>query len=189
MLLRQVTGPVSFAITLTEAKAHGIIETTDDDAIVQEYLEAASRTVGEMAGRVLTEETWSVSFPTGQVEDVILPKNPVQSITSITYYDADDAEQSATVADFYLIKDDDRALVRPKAGKSWPSANQHRDDAITITFVAGYSECPKTLKVAVMAMVKHLYENRVAVSKDQMVEVPFGISALVGMEKLGWVGS
>jgi len=189
MFLSRVSGPSSQPITTAEAKIHGIVNHDDDDSYISGLIDVAARSVGEYAGRVLNEETWAWSVPAVTRGDLILPKSPVKSVSSITYYDAEDSEQSATVGDFYLMKGDDRAVLRPKSGNSWPTANTDRDDAITITFVAGYTTIPDNLLHAVKMMVAHLYENRSAVEKDQMHPVPLGVEAMINQERLGWVQS
>lgn len=189
MLLRQVTGPTTFPLTRDEAKAAARIDTSAEDDLVDALIAAASRQVGEMAGRVLTEETWALSFPTGVVCNVDLPKSPVRSVSSITYYDADDVEQTANVADFYLIKDDDRAYLRPKSGEAWPVASTLREDAITVEFVSGYEVCPASLKQAVRLLVTHYYDNRDATNPDAPAELPFGVKEMVALERIGWVAS
>lgn len=188
MLAQQITGPTDTPCTLEEAREHAsVFGFTDDDAMLTRFVKAASRSVGEWAGRVLNQETWAVSFPNGFCGDLHFPKSPVQSVTSITYFDKDDVEQTALVSDFYLTKSEDGAFLRPKAGVSWPTANATRADAITVTFVAGYATCPDNLATAVAAMAAHIYDNRLLVSEKKMHEVPLGIAALIEPDRIGWV--
>lgn len=188
MLVSLVTGPTATPCSLAEVREHASVSGfTDDDDMLLRFVEAAARSVSAWSGRVLTQETWAVSFANGFCGDLHLPKSPVQSVSSITYYDADDVEQTATVSDFYLTTTESGAFLRPKAGVSWPPANQTRADAITVTFVAGYATCPENLKTAVAAMAAHLYENREAVSKKELYEVPLGVAALIEPDRIGWV--
>jgi len=189
MLLTQVTGPAVTPVSVAEVKAAARVDHDDDDVEIANMIDEASRAIGQMAGRVLVPETWAVSFAFGEFSDLRLPLSPVTALTSITYFDADDAEQTADTADFYLIADDDRAMVRPKRGASWPKANSLRDDAIKVTFQAGYASCPATLRRAVLLMATHLYDHRSVVSKDQVHEVPLGIRFMVDSERLGWFGA
>ena len=191
MLLKQVTGPQAQVVSLTDVKATppAPISHSDDDLQIEFMIDAASRMIGEMSGRVLVPETWSVSFAFGEFSTVRLPKSPVTALDSITYYDSDDVEQTASLSDFYFIADDDRALVKPKESATWPSANPHREDAITITFEAGYTTCPDPLKHAVTLTAKHFYDSGFAISSDRMYEVPLGVQALIGVERLGWAAS
>lgn len=187
MLLSRTAATGTPPVTLAEARNAARIDDSDDDMAVSAMIDAAARIVGEMAGRVISAETWAASFPAGRSGDLMLPKSPVQSLDSISYFDAADVQQAANVADFYLFKDDDRAYLRPKA--SWPAANSVRDDAITVTFTAGYTEPPPNLKQAILKMVTHLYDHRGAASEGQLREVPFGVRQMVDLDRLGWIGS
>lgn len=187
MLLSQVTGPTIGAVSISEAKAAAVVDFSDDDVQISGMIDAATRAVGEMAGRVLVAETWAASFGDGQSGTLRLPKSPVQSLTSITYYDADDVQQTADLNDFYLFRDDDVAYVCPKSGANWPTANSDRADAITVTFVAGYTSIPRNLKQAVLMMTAHFYENRSATMERKMAEVPLGVEHLVSLDRMGWI--
>lgn len=188
MLLRQTVPPSTAPVSLADAREHFVVAGfTDDDALITALVAAAARVVSAWSGRVLTQETWAASFGAGFTGDFVFPKSPVQSVSSITYYDADDVEQTASISDFYLTKDDDRAYLRPKSGAAWPVANAIREDAITVTFVCGYSTCPDNLSRAVAALAAHMYEHRLAVDDVKLSEVPLGISALIEVDRLGWV--
>lgn len=187
MLITRVSGPSTYAITLAEAKAAARVDHDDDDTQLTAMLQAAHRAVAEMSGRALTQETWRVAVGGWHRGPVVLPRTPVQSISSIKYWDSDDTDQTATVSDFYLMQGDDRAIVRPKAGTLWPSANTRREDAIRIEFVAGYAAVPETLKRAVMLMVAHLYEHREAVVTGTIAtEMPLSVQTMIGVERVGW---
>lgn len=190
MLLRQTVGPATTPVSVTDVKAAPpTIDHTDDDDALGDLLDAAARTVGEMAGRVLVPETWTVSFAAGAYTDLPLPKSPVSAVTMISYFDANDTQRTANVSDFYLVSDDDRAFLRPKRGVAWPSANSLRPDAITVTFTAGYSACPQNLKRAVILLTKHLYDYGAVVTDMKAHEVPMGIQALIDVDRLGWARS
>ncbi len=190
MLLRQTVGPATTPVSVTDVKAAPpAIDHGDDDVALITLLKSASRMVGQMAGRVLVPETWAVSFAPGEYADLPLPKSPVSAVTAITYFDADDTEQTANVSDFYLVKDDDRAFLRPKNRAAWPRANGLRPDAITVTFTAGYATCPPNLQQAVILLTKHLYDYGAVATEMKMHEVPMGIQALIDIDRIGWARS
>lgn len=189
MFLSRTVGPTSYPVTRDQAKLELGLDGTENDLKVDGLIAASTRVVGEMAGRVLTEETWALSRPAISTGDLVLPKSPVQSVSSVTYFDGDDVEQSATVGDFYLMKGDDRAVLRPKSGTAWPAANTDRDDAVTVTFVAGYATCPQNLAQAVLMMVVHLHDYRGVAMEKALHEIPIGLAAMIGVERLGWVGA
>lgn len=186
MLLVRTSAPASFPITRVEAKAQLVVDHSDDDAYIDALIGAATTAVEQMTGRPLITQTWAMSFQNPPAL-VRLPKLPVQSVSSIAYFDRDNASQTATVSDFYLMKDDEKAWLEPKSGSVWPQTYD-RDDAITVTFVCGYggaSDVPSPLSHAIKMLVSHWYENREVIG-DRVLELPYAIESLVGLYRLGW---
>lgn len=188
MLLKRVSALAS-PVLLDDARSHLRVTGSDEDMLITQQLAAAVAAVSERTGRRLGTETWSASYSSVS-GDLDLPMAPVQSITSITYWDANDAQQTAQLTDFYFFADDDFATLRPKPGRAWPSANSNRMDAITVTFVAGYSPIPAPLRTAVLMTLGHLFENREAVSVGLSVaEFPVGVADMVDLYRRGWIGA
>lgn len=185
MLLTRVSAAAA-PVELSQALEH-LRQPEDALGYVQALLAAATSLIGEKSGRTLGSETWDMAVSSAS-GDILLPKSPVQSITSISYYDAAGAVQTATVGNFHLFKDADTAILRPKDGYSWPSL-QSREDAMTIRFVAGYSTIPGELRLASLLMLGHLFDNRSAVDARGMVELPLGVDALVAVHRLGWIAA
>lgn len=182
MLLRRTStsaAPVAAPVLLAHLR-----QPDEEAGAIEAFRLAAHELVAETSGRVLGTETWALSI--GEAPQRLdLPKSPVQSLVSITYFDAAGAVQTATLSDFHLFADDDRAVVTPKEGKAWPPL-QRRDDAMTVTFTAGYTTLPPALNQAVLMVAAHLYENRSAVSDGAMVEVPLAVQALTAIHRIGW---
>lgn len=87
--------------------------------------------------------------------------HPVQSITSITYKDANGNTQTLST-DVYLL--DDYALPNAivlKYSQSWPDTYEEQN-AITVTYVAGQStsDLPQAIKQAMLLTIADFYENR-----------------------------
>jgi uncharacterized phiE125 gp8 family phage protein len=188
MLLRRTVAATVLPVTLGDALDQLRTDGTSDGAYIQALIASACDLIGEMTGRVLGIETWVASCASVS-GDFNLPKSPVLAVSSITYFDANDVQQPAIVGDFYLFASDDRSVLRPKSGKSWPSTIT-REDAVSITFTAGYEVLPPALRAAILLMVGHLYENREAVVADGKPEaLPMGVEQLVGTYRLGWVAA
>lgn len=185
MFLRRTSGPGTLPIALADAKEHLRVTGSDEDPVITRLIRIACEMVGEMSGRVLASETWEAAYAT-VCGDLVLPKNPVQAVTGIAYYDPSDVQQAAILADFYVFKDDDRCVIRPKAGKSWPRTIA-REDAITVTFTAGYSGVPNALVSAALLTIGHLYEHREAVvAGSAATELPLAVQELIAIHRIGW---
>lgn len=185
-MLRRNSAAATSPVTLAEAKAQLRVDGTDEDTYITALIAAATAFVGEKAGRVMAEETWAASY-SSITGDLVLPKSPVQELVSVTYYDADNALQNYSVGDLYLFLTDDYSTVRPKPTKAWPQT-AIREDAITVTFKAGYTTLPTELSMAVLLTVAHFYEHRSAVD-EAMHELPLGVDALVATQRLGWMAA
>ena len=193
MILRRTTAATALPVTVDEANAQLRLTAPDEGGLIYGLIAAAVDLVGQQAGRVLATETWVASVPcvpsVSGWADLILPKNPVTGVTAITYYDANDAVQVASLADFYVYADADQTIVRPKNGKSWP-ATIARADAISVTFVAGYAVLPPALRAAILLVVGHLFENREAVLTGTIAsELPLGVQALIDPYRLNWLAA
>lgn len=187
IFLSQTVAPDAW-ITTAECKANMRVDHSDEDDFISALASAACRAVDARTGKAIGAQTWALSLY-GLSSDAMLrlPVFPATAISSITYYDADDAEQSLTVSDFYLFGDDDGAYIQPKDGTSWPDT-MDRPDAVTITFTAGMTPT-QTMKQAALLLVSHWYENRSATTEEQLRDIPEGVDSLIGLDRKGWVGA
>ncbi len=185
MLLRRTVPVSSWPITVDEVKQHVRVGHSDEDAMLQGLLESAFDTVGEMTGRVLAQETWEAGFDCVH-GDLRLPKSPIIAVTGIAYYDENDVNQAAVQSDFYLFLDQDYSILRPKTGKAWPVTSR-REDAIRVTFTAGYPALPSALRAAILMICAHWYRNREAVSTEGLGSpVTLAVESMIGVHRLGW---
>ena len=181
-----VEGPAVPLLSLAEAKAHCRVDYSDDDDLLTAYVQAATDMVdaewGEL-GRALVTQRWRATmpaFPASGHFDITPP--PVQQITSITYYDTDNAEQTLSSGVYRLTVNGEFASVDLLDGASWPQTYA-RADAVSVDFDAGYgdaaSDVPEGIRLAVRLMVGHWYEQRAAVTEKSMSALPLGIRSLL----------
>ncbi len=185
MLLSVVTEASSFPVSLAEAKLHLRVDHSDDDTLISALIEAACRQVGDMVGRSMVAETWSVSVAPFS-GDLVLPLNPVTGVTDMSYFDAAGVSQSLTITDFWLFADQFRAALRPKTGVSWPTL-QDRDDALTVEFTVGSAINP-ALRAAILLFLTALYETRDA-TPSAVMELSPAFTALINNQRARWVGA
>lgn len=188
----RVSAPASLPVSLAEAKEQLRVDTSADDDFIQRLVEAATEQLdgdGEL-GRAMISQSWA-EWSGPSPEAVKLTMGPFQSLTSVEYYDADGTLQTATLSDFETRKDGDFFTCRPKTGFSWP-ATQDRDDAIKITYVAGFgatsADVPQPLRHAVLMLVTHFEQNRSAIADRAMFEMPMAVERLVGRYRVDWYG-
>ena len=181
MLSLVAAGPDT--IDLSAAKAHLRVDGSEHDVRVAAILAAATAYIGEACGRCLTRSTWQLALASIS-GDLRLPMPPVGAVTAIAIYAPDGTDTALDVADYYLFSGDDIATIRPKSGV-WP-ATASREDAIRITFTAGYTAPPPELVHAVMLTLERDYDGITGAEADSYNRT---IEALISSRRLGWVAA
>ena len=165
-----VTGPASEPLTLLEAKKQCELNPSDtahDDHLTL-LIQAAREQWEHDTDSASITQTWRVTIEGFTDDEIYLPKRPLQSITSITYYDSANAQQTLST-DYYSL-DAASGAVRLKYDQVWPGTAS-RWDAATITYVAGYtsaSTVPAIQKAAMRLLVGKYFENRDLLVNDGM---------------------
>lgn len=181
----RVTAPASALVSTADAKLQAKVDISDDDALIDAYVAAVTGRFDGIDGtlrRALVTQTWEESFPHFSYE-MALKLAPVQSITSIKYYDADNVEQTVSSGVYNLYEKPFAAYVQQASGQSWPAQTYSRDDAVTIRYVCGYgdpADVPAPIIQAVKLVMTHYYENRSAVISGVMAtEIPQTVDTLI----------
>jgi uncharacterized phiE125 gp8 family phage protein len=181
-------------LTLEDVKQHCRVDGTADDVYLTSLIATATAALdgpNGMLGKAIVTQSWSLRRERllGK-ERLQIPLLPFQSVTSLKYYDADNAQQTATLSDYIIFGNQERGYIEPVT--AWP-AMYDRPDAVEMVFVSGYgtkASVPSTIKHACKMLVAHWYEAREAVVMGATpLEVPFTVEALVNLERAGWVKS
>lgn len=181
------TAPAQYPVPLGEMKEHLRVVGSYDDGYIDSLTAAAVAALGldGELGRAIITTTIDEAFKS-PTRDVYLSILPAVSLVSVTYYDSDNAGQTATLADFTLYKSDDWAFVR---SENWP-ATYDRPDAITVQYIAGQDpvDVPANITHAIKLVVGHWYQNRENASDLNLREIPMAAGHLVGLSRRGWYG-
>lgn len=168
----RTVAPDAMPVSLSDIKRHCRVDHDDDNADLEDYVSAATEQLDGydgILGRALITQTWRLDMLC--FRDVMrLPLEPLQSVTSVTYYDGDNAQQTLASSVYGVYTDARSPIVSLKDGQSWPTAYV-RPDAVSITFVVGYGataiDVPSRLKSAIKLHAADLYEGREASAPDQ----------------------
>lgn len=178
--------PTTDPVSLAEAKAHCRVEQAEEDALLAGYIIAARQHLEQITGRALPVQSFDMTlddFPCGSVP-IALPRAPATSIVSIQYVDADGTTQTWASSNYQFDGSRDPARVVPAPNVFWP-ATQNRLAAVTVRFVAGYSQIPEPLRHAMLLLIGYWYANREAVNIGNIVsELPMGVQALIAPYRL-----
>jgi len=161
--IEESTAPATAVVTTAEAKSQTVVNHATDDTLIDFLIEAATKEVQVLAGRQFVDATFKMylnEFPSG--DSIRIPRSPLDSVTSITYVDADGATQTLSTDDYDVDTKGKRGSIRLADGSSWPTT-KYTLNAVTIEFVAGYgsaADVPNHHKQAILIAVTDLYENR-----------------------------
>ena len=190
--LRLITGPTIDPVSLAEARAHCRIDESADDGLVAGYLMAARSYIESTTGLSLISQTWEMTLHDWPLADegIVLPRQPVQSITSVQYYDTAGALQTLSSAAYEIDTSAMPAQIVLADGYSWPQLDD-RLAPVVIRFVAGYGaspgSIPEAIRHAILLLVGHFYANReqVVVGAGLAVaQLQYGVDALIAPYKV-----
>lgn len=189
MKSKVTTAPSIEPVTLEEVKAHLRITATNEDGLLNTYIQAARELAEDITGRKFITQTLTGyvddfggggihgNWWTGQREGtyfshilngkgfIELDKTPASSITQIDTVDRDNAETVYASTNYYLenYDNDMPARVHLNDNASIPSNIRDRN-GIKVTYVAGYgstrTSVPMKLRHAIKMMAAELYNKR-----------------------------
>lgn len=182
MSLTVSTAPTWEPIGLDEAKHFARVDLPDDDALISGLIQAARIKAETCTGLTIPATTYAWRLERFECE-LILPKPPVSSVSSITYLDADGTSQTLSASLYQTDVYSQPARIKPAYGQTWPTTRYGVYNAVTVTYVAGYASraaVPDSLKLAMLELVSHWYQHR-----DAEQDVPPGIKRVLDLD---WVG-
>jgi uncharacterized phiE125 gp8 family phage protein len=180
-----VTAPAIEPVSVNEAKLHCRVDHDSEDDLLAAIVRAATRRAELHCNRSFITQTRRLHldfFPPGGVRygrlaygertveqggsnsAIRLPHGPVQSVSSIQYYDTSGAQQTLSSSLYQLDSKSLFARVVPAPDESWPDTEDERLNAVTVTYAAGYgdniSDVPDPIRQAVLLMVGDMYAHR-----------------------------
>lgn len=159
--VKQITASTLDPVTLTEAKAHLKVTSSDEDSLIRIYLNAAVRRCEDYRQSVIMSSEWEVYLRSFQ-SNVNLQKSPVTAINSVKYYDTDNVLQTVTAINYRLLNFKVPARLEFDNTYSFPSTYD-REYPVVINYQAGYtaaSSCSPLIKEAILMELGTMNEIR-----------------------------
>jgi len=161
--IQRTVDPSVAAIALADVKAYLRITDSDSDAILTSRIEEATDIVEHDTGRALIDQTYRAVYDgIGCQREFILPRPPIQSITTLEYRDTDGAWQELSSALYDLDTDREPGLVRIRSG-SIPTVSSTIKPSYKITYVAGYgaasTDIPAGLRSALLVIIAAMHDD------------------------------
>jgi len=188
-----ITAPSVEPLELADLKNDLKVDTdlTADDALIDALLTAGREWAEGFTNRAFITQTLELTLDTWPAGNAIrVPRPPLQSVSSIKYYDQDDTEYTLSSANYLVDTASEPGRIVLNSGQSWPGTALRPANGVVVRFVAGHgdaaSEVPAKVIQAIRLTVGHWYENRLAVSGTGAVpkEVPFGVMALLWQDRM-----
>jgi len=180
-----VTPPTQGVLSLKETKEHLRIPLADkrEDSYVTGLIKSATSWAEGFLNRSLVSRTLKMTLD-GFYPEISLPLPPVSEISSVTYYDVNNVEQTLAADQYQLVADDPSPLMIPAYNVIYPGTYP-RTDAVFVTFVAGYGvpdDVPDDIKHGMLIAISDMYEHR----ESEIVGVMVMQMPITTAQKLLW---
>jgi uncharacterized phiE125 gp8 family phage protein len=188
--LSLITPPVLEPISVQEAKEHCRVDLTDEDALIDGYVQAARMHIETITGRALITQQWAMRLD-GWPCWIDVPKPPLISTVllpvAITYVDTAGASQTLATTQYRIDAPSGptagRGRIEAAYGVTWPSLQGVLNNA-TVTFWAGYGvsgdTVPRPIRQAMLLLIGHWYRNRESVAFGVTAsEIPQAVKSLL----------
>jgi uncharacterized phiE125 gp8 family phage protein len=161
--------------------------TSLEDDLITSLIKTSRQYCEKFQNRVYVTQSWELwldKFPEGAIN---VPLPPLQSITSIEYYDISDTKATLAATEYFVDIISEPGKVVLNYGHSWPTTTLRDYNGVCVTFVCGYGlavSVPDNVKSAMKLFIGHLYENREAVSIADLKEAPMAVSSLLWQDRI-----
>lgn len=166
MGLVQVVAPSVEPVSLAELKAQSRITQSDEDSLIStQFIPAARSYVESRIRRQLITADWRLSCAGfTQSGALSLPRPPLQSVVSVTYYDVDNVLQTLASSVYGVFADTGvEGRMYLESDQEWPEVYD-RPDAVQVLFRCGYgltsADVPIGIRQAILLVAADLFEHR-----------------------------
>ena len=171
--LKTYAAPTVEPLTVDEVMEHLRL---DEYETMLPLLIASARASAEAATSLaLMTQTLDLYLDAFPAAEIILPRSPLQSVTSITYTDTDGATQTLAASEYQVDTASAPPRIVPAYGKSWPSTRQ-QINAVKVRFVCGHTDAasvPADVKAWMLLSIGTAYEHRESIATgEDFVEMP-----------------
>ena len=161
--LKIITEPSAEPVSVSEAKTHLRITTTDEDTYITTLIKVARQLCEYYTNRRFIDTTLETYFDVFE-DTMYLYGSPANSFTHLKYYDSDGVLQTVATDVYNIDLVSTPARIVLAGEKSWPSIQTNRPGVIVAKYISGYgssaSGVPEKIKQAILLMVANYYEVR-----------------------------
>lgn len=180
--------PAPALFTAADLHAHLRVDVDEEDALIDEYIAAATELVEQDSRLYLRPAAVTLRIdrfpPAG--EPLYLHRAPIRAVELVQYVDQDGDVQVWSNAEYLTDLVSRPARLVPVPGLSWPTPRRQAH-AVSIELLCGFEEISDVPPIAlqmVRLLVAHWFEHREAAQTSVPQEIGFAYSAL--LERLQW---
>ena len=204
--LRLVTDSGDEPVGVIEAKEYCRVDLDEEDALIQRLLGAARRRVEKETGLALTAQTWVAVFDNwpgvdrnardqlgdwwdgvkeGPISAIVpngaflIDKRPFSAVTNIKTLDAYGVLATVSSSIYFTQVSDYRGRIMLKLGQTWPTTTLAPMGGVEITFTAAFSTFPDDLRVAILMLTKHWFDNREPAADGSVAKLPNHVDSIM----------
>tara|TARA_R110002110_G_scaffold112837_1_gene280290 strand:- start:356 stop:934 length:579 start_codon:yes stop_codon:yes gene_type:complete len=157
-----ITAAATYPVSLTETKLHLKVDIGTDDTLITNLIIAATELSEEYTNRFFIETIIKQTCSNfNELKE--LYKSPVISVTSVVYYDSNNAIQVLANTEYVVNNEFEPCQINLADTKSYPNITT-RVDAVNSVYKVGYgasaNDVPHTIKQAILLTIGNWYENR-----------------------------
>lgn len=152
-----VTPETTWPVTVAELKTHLGITHTSHDTMLADIIAAASNLAEQYTWIVFGSRTLKMNLD--YFQNTIIPRWPITAITSITYYDYANVQQTLAATEY----DADLKSFPPRIDFDGEPSTYDRLNAVTVNITAGYADVTtieKGIKQAIKMVCADMYDQR-----------------------------
>ena len=175
------TEPTAEPLSLQEVKEYLRVDDATDERVVQPLIIAARQFAESHMNRALMQQTITLNIDTALDTEnplwegmrtapdinyyknyVVLPKSPVQSVTSVKTYNDSDTATTMAATKYYVDTQREPARIVLRTGETFPTALRVAN-AIEVVYVAGYTSAyaiPEPIRMGMLQHIAYMYEHR-----------------------------
>lgn len=142
--------PVSYPVTLTEAKNFLRVDYSNDDDLINSIIEAATEQAEKFLNRSISSKTVVFTYDSFS-NSIQLPYPPYQSIDQVDVIYKDSTTTLTVDEDYYLYGTNDLTIKFERIYKGYQ---------LQITAQVGYSTVPALIKQGILKLIARMYEFR-----------------------------
>ena len=162
--IKTTTQPTTEPITLDELKTRLRVTGCDFDNELGDLLKAGRQQVEADTYRRLITQTveYLIEDFASLLGPIEIRLAPIQSITSLAYYDRDNVLQTYPAGQYYTNLNSTPPEIVLKEAQQWPNTELYRPNKVIITAVVGYGAAtavPPAARLAIVEYVKAVWDG------------------------------